>query len=66
MDITIYYLLLFIFIIILYVSVPHSYDLSALVGCRSLVSIRRFTYKFLNVSPFDYTAVAVSRKVERS
>ena len=23
-------------------------------------------YKFLNVCPFDYTAVAVSRKVERS
>ena len=49
-----------------YVYVPHFYDLSALVGCWSLVSIRRIIYKFLNVCPFDYTAVAVSGKVERS
>ena len=46
--------------------VPHFYDLSALVGCWSSVSIRRIIYKFLNVCPFDYTAVAVSGKVERS
>ena len=45
---------------------PHFYDLSALVGCWSSVSIRRIIYKFLNVCPFDYTAVAVSGKVERS
>ena len=32
----------------------------------SSVSIRRIIYKFLNVCPFDYTAVAVSGKVERS
>ena len=32
----------------------------------SSVSIRRITYKFLNVCPFDCTAVAVSGKVERS
>ena len=50
----------------IYVYVPHFYDLSALVGCWSTVSIRRIIYKFLNVCPFDYTAVAVSGKVERS
>ena len=27
------------------------------------VSIRRIIYNFLNVCPFDYTAVAVSEKV---
>ena len=54
------------FYITIYVCVPHFYDLSALVGCWSSVSIRRITYKFLNVGPFDYTAVAVSWKVERS
>ena len=32
----------------------------------SSVSIRRIIYKFLNVCPFDYTAFAVSGKVERS
>ena len=42
------------------------YDLSTLVGCWSSVSIRRIIYKFLNVCPFDYTAVVVSGKVERS
>ena len=42
------------------------YDLSALVGCWFSVSIRRIIYKFLNACPFDYTAVAVSGKVERS
>ena len=42
------------------------YDLSDVVGCRSSVSIRRTIYKFLNVCPFDYTAVVVSVKVERS
>ena len=34
-----------------------------LVGCWSSVYIRRIIYKFLNVCPFDYTAVAVSGKV---
>ena len=28
-----------------------------------LLFIRRFIYKFFNVCPFDYTAVAVSGKV---
>ena len=46
-----------------YVCVLHFYDLSAFVGCWSLVSIRGIIYKFLIVCPFDYTAVAVSRKV---
>ena len=49
----------------IYVRVPYFYDLSALVGCWSSVSIRRIIYKFLNVCPFDYTAVAVCGKVER-
>ena len=41
-------------------------DLSALVGCWSSVSTRRIIYKFLNVCPFDNTAVAVGGKVGRS
>ena len=39
------------------------YDLSAWGGCWFVVYIRRFIYKFLNVCPFDYTAVAGSGKV---
>ena len=39
------------------------YDLSAWGGCWFVVYIRRFIYKFLNVCPFDKTAVAVSGKV---
>ena len=39
------------------------YDLSALGGCWFDVYIRKFIYKFLNVCPFDYTAVAGSGKV---
>ena len=31
-----------------------------------VLSVWMFIYKFLNVCPFDYTAVAVSGKVERS
>ena len=38
------------------------YDLSAWGGCWFVVYIR-FIYKFLNVGPFDYTAVAGSGKV---
>ena len=54
-------------IILLYMFVCHIfYDLSTLVGCWSSVSIRRIIYKFLNVCAFDYTAVVVSGKVERS
>ena len=63
MDVPIF---LIYFYITIYVCVPHFYDLSALVGCWSSVYIRRIIYKFLNVCPFDYTAVAVSGKVERS
>ena len=37
--------------------------ISALCGCWFVVYIRRFIYKFLNVCPFDYTAVAGSGKV---
>ena len=39
------------------------YDLSDWGGCWFVVYIRRFIYKFLNVCPFDYTAVAGSGKV---
>ena len=39
------------------------YDLSAWAGCWLVVYIRRFIYNFLNVCPFDYTAVAGSGKV---
>ena len=39
------------------------YDLSAWCGCWFVVYIRRFIYKFLNVCPFDCTAVAGSGKV---
>ena len=38
-------------------------DLSAWGGCWFVVYLRRFIYKFLNVCPFDYTAVAGSGKV---
>ena len=60
---------LYIFDILLYyynVCVPNFYELSALVGCSSSVSIRRTIYTFLNLCSFDYTVVAVSGKVERS
>ena len=48
------------------VCVPHFYDLSTLVGCWSSISIRRSIYKFLNACPFEFTAIAVSGKVECS
>ena len=41
----------------------HFYDLSAWGGCWIVFYIRGFIYKFLNVCPFDYTAVAGSGKV---
>ena len=60
------YKFLIYYYITLYVCVPYFYDLSALNGCWSSVFIRRNIYKFLNVCPFDYTAVVVGGKVERS
>ena len=63
MDVPMYFLQT---IMLLYMFVYHIFYLSALVGCWSSVSLRRIIYKFLNVCPFDYTAVAVSWKVERS
>ena len=39
------------------------YDLYAWGGCWFVDYIRRFIYKFLNLCPFDYTAVAGSGKV---
>ena len=41
------------------------YDLSPWDGCWFVVYIRRFIYIFLNVCPFDYTAVEGSGKVTR-
>ena len=58
------YIVLIFYDFSIYVCVPHFHDLSALVGCWSSVSIRRIIYNFLNVCPFDYTTVAVSRNVE--
>ena len=60
------YIFLIYYYITIYVCVIHFYYLSALVCCWSSVSIRTIIYKFLNVCPFDYMAVAVSGKVERS
>ena len=60
------YIFLIYYYITIYVCVPNFYDLSALDGCWSFVSIRRIIYKFLNVCRFDYTAFAVSGKIERS
>ena len=39
------------------------YDLSVWCDCWFVVYVRRFIYKFLNVYPFNYTAVAGSGKV---
>ena len=64
MDVLIYFW--YTIILLYYVCVPHFYDISTLVGCWSSVSIRRVIYKFLNVGPFNYTAVAISWKAERS
>ena len=60
MDVTRYFWYTYITI---HGCVPHFYDLSTLVGCWSLVYIRRVIYKFLNVCPFYYTAFLVSGKV---
>ena len=54
------------YFITLYVCVPHLYDLSALVGCWSSVSIGRIIYILFNVCPFDYMAVVVIGIDERS
>ena len=65
MDIPIY-IFDILYYLTIYVCVPHFYDISALVGCWPSVSLMRIIYYFLNVCSFDYTAVAVSGKVERS
>ena len=41
------------------------YYLSAWCGCWFVVDIRRFIYKFLNVCPFDYTAVGEVGRLAR-
>ena len=54
------YIFLIYYYITSYVCVQHFYDLSALFGCWSSVSIRRIIYNFfLDMCPFDNTAVAV-------
>ena len=60
-DVTIYILLYHIYHLCF--TCIDFYDLSACGGCWFVVNIRKFIYKFLNVCPFDYTAVAGSRKV---
>ena len=60
MDVTGYFCILLYYYACL---CSHFYDLSALVGCWSLESIRRIIYMFLNVCPFEYTAFVVSGKV---
>ena len=65
MDAPLYFWYTIILLHCIYVRVPHFYDLSAFVGCWSLVSVRRIIYKFLNVCPFDYTLLRLWR-VERS
>ena len=59
------YIFLLYFIYHLCLTCNYFYDLSAWGGCWFVVYIRRFIYKFLNVCPFDYTAVAVSGKGAR-
>ena len=59
-DVTIYIFLLYYIHHICFTCIDF-YDLSAWGWL--LVYIRRFIYKFLNVCPFDYTAVAGSGKV---
>ena len=61
-DVTIYFFLLYYIYHLCFTCIDF-YDLSAWDGCWFVVFIRRFIYKFLNVCPFDYTAVAGSGKV---
>ena len=57
------YIFLLYYIYYLCFTCTDFYDLSAWGGCWFVVYIRRFIYKFLNVCPFDYTAVAGSGRV---
>ena len=63
------YIFLIYYYITIYVCVPHFYDLSAMVGCWPSVSKSLYKKDYLQIfhaCPFDYTAVAVSGKVDRS
>ena len=65
-DLSLFFFFIYIFAI-LYLSFMlydciDFYDISTRSGCWFDVYIRRFIYKFLNVCPFDYTAVAGSGK----
>ena len=62
-DVTIYIYFLLYYIYHLCFTCIDFYYLSAWGGCWFFVYIRRFIYKFLNVCPFDYTAVPGSGKV---
>ena len=62
-DVTIIYIFLLYNIYHLCFTCIDFYDLSAWGGCLFVVDIRRFIYKFLNMCPFDYTAVAGSGNV---
>ena len=44
---------------------PWNFDLQGVIF-NDFSTFRRIIYKFLNVCPFDYTAIMVSGKVERS
>ena len=57
------YIFLLYYIYHLCVTCIDFYDHFAWAGCWFVVYIRRFIYKFLNMCPFDYTAVAGSGKV---
>ena len=61
-DVTIYIFLLYYIYHLCFTCIDF-YDLSIWGGCLFVAYIRRFIYKFLNVCPFDYTAVAGSGKV---
>ena len=61
-EVTIYIYLLYYMYHLCFTCIDF-YDLSAWDGCWFVVYIRRFIYKFLNVCPFDYTAVAGSWKI---
>ena len=64
MSLNIYICYIIFYHLYLYVlRVSTFYDLSAWGGCWFVVYIRMFIYKFLNVCPFDHTAVAGRWKV---
>ena len=61
-DVTLYIFLLYHIYHLCFTCIDF-YDLSAGGGWWFVVYIRRFIFKFLNMCPFDYTAVAGNGKV---